>query len=211
VIAKLRGRIDELGPDFVVLDVGGVGYLLSAPARILAGLPGVGEPATLFVVTRMREDAIRLYGFAAAEERDWFETLQSVQGVGAKVALALLDVLPPDALLEAAVAEDHKAFARAAGVGPRLAKRLASELKDRLPTAGPALAAASPASAAALAGVAPKGAAGEALSALTNLGYAETEARLAVDGAVKRLGADAPLEALIREGLKALSTARSVA
>ena len=211
MIAKLRGRIDELGPDHVVLDVGGVGYLLAAPARVIAALPAVGEAATLFVVTRMREDAIKLYGFAAAEERDWFEALQNVQGVGAKVALAILDVLPADALLEAAITEDHRAFSKASGVGPRLAKRLAAELKDRLPKAGPALAAAAPASAAALAGAAPKGAGAEAVSALVNLGYGENEAGNAVGAAAKRLGAEAPLEALIREGLKGLGQARNVA
>jgi Holliday junction DNA helicase RuvA len=200
MIGKLRGRIDEIGEESLILDVGGVGYLVQTPARTLRHLPEPGGDATLFIETVVREDAIRLYGFQTAEEKSWFQTLQDVQGVGARVALAVLGTLDIDELTAAIAALDHVPVARAHGVGPKLAKRIVAELKEK----APALAAqpiriktdAPPAKAVSRA---------DAISALINLGYPSAQAAGAVDRTLKSLGADAPVEDLIREGLKALS------
>ncbi|MBI3452824.1 MAG: Holliday junction branch migration protein RuvA [Rhodospirillales bacterium] len=199
MIAKLTGALDTLGRDHAVIDVGGVGYFVRASSRTLTALPAPGATTSVLVETMVREDAIDLYGFADAEERDWFRLLLSVQGVGAKVALALLSALSPGELAAAIAAEDRAMLTRADGVGPKLANRLASELKDkvaRLPAGR---------GAPAVPGEAPAGAAAaDAVSALINLGYRRAEAIGAVNKAVKKLGAAARVETLIPEGLKEL-------
>jgi Holliday junction DNA helicase RuvA len=210
VIGKLRGLVDEVDDDHLILDVGGVGYLVHASARTLGRLPGRGEAVALMIETVVREDAILLYGFHETAERDWFRLLNTVQGVGARHALAILSVLPPDKLSQAVAAQDKQSVARASGVGPKLAGRITAELKDKAATIalGPAAGAGS---APTEAGSEPAGApaAGEvsedAVSALTNLGYKRTEAFTAVAAASRRLGRDAGLQSLITEGLKELS------
>ena len=133
MIGKLKGLIDSFGEDYVILDVNGVGYVVNCSSRTLAHLPRPGEPATLAIETQVREDAIRLFGFLDEAERDWFRLLQSVQGVGAKVALALLSTLSADALAQAVAGQDKAMVARAPGVGPKLAARIVAELKDKAP------------------------------------------------------------------------------
>lgn len=206
MIAKLTGRLDYVGRDHVVLDVGGVGYLVRCPARTLAALPAVGETVSVAVETLVREDAIDLYGFVDHAERDWFRLLMTVQGVGAKVALSLLSALNAADLAAAIVHEDRAALTRADGVGPKLATRLAMELKDKVGTMtlGRALPSA-PASAGA-ASLPGDAAAADAVSALVNLGYRRIEAAGAVERAMKKLGKGARVEALIPAGLKELGT-----
>ena len=204
MIAKLTGKLDFAGRDHVVIDVGGVGYLVRCPARTLSALPPAGETASLAIETLVREDAIDLYGFAETAERDWFRLLMTVQGVGAKVALSLLSALNPADLAAAIAGEDKAALTRADGVGPKLATRLAMELKDKVGTMtlGRALATAPMA-------VVPAGgdaAAADAVSALVNLGYRRPEAAGAVERAMKKLGKGARVEALIPAGLKELGT-----
>jgi len=198
VIARLTGIIDSAAADSCILEVGGVGYLVFASARTLGQLPRGGEAASLHIETHVREDHIHLYGFATIEERDWFRLLTTVQGVGARLALALLGTLAPAALAEAVLVQDKTSLTRASGVGPKLAQRIVSELKDKV--GGIALAA----------GVAaaegePRGAVADAVSALVNLGYRRAEALGAVSGAARSLGGGASAEALIRAGLKELS------
>jgi holliday junction DNA helicase RuvA len=204
VIALLNGTIDSTGDNFAVVDVGGVGYLVFASRRTLDRLPVRGGTVRLLIETHVREDHIHLYGFADAAERAWFRLLTTVQGVGAKVALAVLSVLPPEELVHAIAAQDRHAIARADGVGPKLAARIASELKDKVSdiALGPA---ATNGSAAAALSAAQAGPAADAVSALVNLGYRRTEAFGAVAQATHRLGTDAPLETLIKAGLKELS------
>jgi len=203
MIAKLKGRVDEVGRDNCVLDVGGVGYLVRASSRTLAALPGVGEPCALLIETSIREDAFELFGFVAAEERDCYRLLTSVQGVGPKAALALLSALAPGEVAAAILADDKSTLTRADGVGPKLAMRIASELKDKVSALGLAIAAAKGASA--LPGAAPaNAAAADAVSALVNLGYKRAEAIAAVNKAVKKLGDSARVEALIPLGLQEL-------
>ncbi len=205
MIAKLSGLIDSVGEDSAVIDVGGVGYLVFCPSRVLASLPGPGEAATLFVETHVREDHIHLYGFASAAERDWFRLLTTVQGVGARVALGVLGVLSPSALMQAVASQDKAAVAQAPGVGPKLAQRIVNELKDKvgaLPTAdGP------PAGGAATAVPVDTedAAVGAAVSALVNLGIGRSEAFGAVATVSRDLGGDAAVEELIRAGLQELN------
>ncbi len=204
MIGKLRGIVDSYAGDAIVLDVQGVGYLVTCSSRTLQALPRPGEAAALAIETHVREDAIRLYGFLSDEERDWFRLLQNVQGVGAKVALAILGMGTIDELASAIALQDKIAISRAPGVGPRLAARITAELKDKTP----ATMAVDPA-VARLAGEAPRGAPAavhDAISALINLGYARPQAAVAVATAAKALGADAEAQALIRRGLKELST-----
>jgi Holliday junction DNA helicase RuvA len=201
MIARLRGRLDSLEEDHAVVDVGGVGYLVVCSTRTLAALPRPGEAVDLLIDTQVREESITLYGFRQASERAWFRLLQTVQGVGARVALGLLSVLSPDQLAQAIVAQDRAALARASGVGPRLAGRIASELKDRL--GGLALAPAGPAATPAAALGA---AAQDAVSALVNLGYGRSEAHAAIARAAASLGQGAALDALIRAGLQELAS-----
>jgi Holliday junction DNA helicase RuvA len=204
MIARLRGLVDSAGPDSAVIDVGGVGYLVFGSSRTLSRLPRPGEATALHIETHVREDHIHLYGFIDAAERDWFRLLLTVQGVGGKVALAILSALSPDELGRAVAAGDRASLSRASGVGPKLAARLATELKDK--AAGFAVAAA-PAVGAAHVGVI--GAAGEAVSALVNLGYRRVEAEDAILQALASTGEGAPAATLVRAGLRALGKERS--
>jgi Holliday junction DNA helicase RuvA len=200
MIAKLAGTVDEIAADAVVVDVAGVGYQAFCSGRTLARLPGVGAPVQLLIETHVREDHIHLYGFIDRAERDWFRLLMTVQGVGARLALAILSVLAPEPLGLAILAQDKAALAQAEGVGPRLATRIANELRDKvggLPEATAAMAAP------ALPAV--QGAAADAVSALVNLGYRRSEAFGAVAAAATRLGSGAGTDALIRAGLRELS------
>ncbi len=205
MIAKLTGIVDQAERDYAIIDVGGVGYLVRCSARTLRAFPPTGTPTSLLVETMVREDAIDLYAFAGAEERDWFRLLLTVQGVGAKVALALLSALTPDELAEAISHEDKAMLTRADGVGPKLANRLASELKDKAATLAPLGAALTGAGRPAVVPL-PAGAAADAVSALINLGYRRAEAVIAVERAVQRLGPAARVEALIPAGLRELAT-----
>ena len=201
MIARLRGRLDAIDEGHAVIDVGGVGYLVACATRTLAALPRPGEPVDLLIETQVRDDSITLYGFPTAAERRWFRLLQTVQGVGARVALGILSVLGPDELARAVAAQDKAALARASGVGPRLAGRIASELKDRLSELPGVAGGALPGAAAAALG----GPADDAVSALINLGYGRGDAHAAVAKAAAALGAGAPIEALIRTGLRELT------
>jgi Holliday junction DNA helicase RuvA len=200
VIAKLRGLLDSSDTDMAVVDVGGVGYAVFCSTRTLARLPAVGEPVTLHVETHVREDHIHLYGFLDPAERSWFRLLTTVQGVGARVALAVLSVLGPEELVRAVAAEDKRAVARAEGVGPKLAARVVAELKDKV--GGIAL---GPVAATAAAEDSDNVAARDAVSALVNLGYGRSEAFGAVNQALGRLGNSADVAALIRAGLQELA------
>jgi len=202
LIAKLKGTVDAVDGDSAVIDVNGVGYLVSASARTLRDLV-VGGPATLLVETIVREDAIALYGFLETAERDWFRILTTVQGVGARVALSILSTLAPDEIARAIAAQDRASLSRAAGVGPKLAARLATELKDKAAAFGVAPV---PSRAAATAPGGPSGSVNEdAVSALVNLDYRRVEAFGAVARATQRLGADAQLDAVIRAALQELA------
>ncbi len=200
MIGKLKGVVDSLGEDFVILDVNGVGYVVNCSSRTLSHLPRPGEPATLAIETQVREDAIRLFGFLNEGERDWFRLLQSVQGVGAKVALALLSTLSVDALAAAIAGQDKATIARAPGVGPKLAARIVAELKDKAPDLGGVGAIAAPAEETPIAA-----AARDAISALCNLGYGRPQAQAAVNASLAALGPEADASALIRRGLKELA------
>jgi len=204
MIARLTGKIEPLGEDRIVVDVGGVGYLVFCSGRTMARLPGEGAVMSLHIETHVREDHIHLYGFADPGEMEWFRLLTTVQGVGARVALAILSVLGPDELLQAVAAADKVAMSRANGVGPKLAARIVVELKDKV--GGMALGAAAAIRAG---GTATPPAAGgidaDAVSALVNLGYGRSEAFGAVARAGARLGQGAPLGDLIRTGLEELS------
>ena len=203
MIAKLRGAVDSLAEDHVVLDVGGVGYLVYCPARTLAELPGPGAQAVLMIDTHVREDHIHLYGFADPLDRDWFRLLQTVQGVGARVALGILSVLGPCSLAEAVAAQDKAPLIQAPGVGAKLAARIVAELKDKVPSLVALLSAGSPVE---RAGAALLGASAEdAVSALVNLGYRRAEAYGAVASAARNRGPGTTVEELIRTGLKELA------
>ncbi len=197
MIAMLAGLVEAAATDGVVLDVNGVGYLVFASARTLGHVPPRGQALKLLIETHVREDHIHLYGFADEAERGWFRLLTTVQGVGARLALAILSVLAPEELTTAILAQDKAALARAEGVGPKLAARVVNELKDKVGgiALGPA-AQSAPAAAA--------GASADAVSALVNLGYTRSDAFGAVAQAAKRLGAEAKLDALIKAGLQEL-------
>lgn len=204
MIAKLKGRVDERNKDNCVIDVNGVGYLVRASSRTLAALPGAGESCVLHIETSIREDAFELFGFLVPEERDCYRLLTSVQGVGPKAALALLSALAPGEIAAAILAEDKSTLTRADGVGPKLAQRIASELKDKVAALGLAVAVGK-SGGVSVAGAAPAGgAAADAVSALVNLGYKRAEAVAAVNKAVKKLGEGARVEALIPAGLSEL-------
>ncbi|WP_308815195.1 Holliday junction branch migration protein RuvA [Sphingomonas sp. GV3] len=195
MIAHLKGRLDSTGIDHAVIDVGGVGYLVGASSRTLAAIGPVGEAATLFTEMLVGEDFLRLVGFATAGERDWFRLLTGVQGVGARVALAILSALEPSELSRAVAVQDKAMVARANGVGPKLAERIVRELKDKVgavATLGPA----------AVSQVAPVGAGADAVSALLNLGFRPAEAASAVGAAEEELGTGATLDALVRLALR---------
>ncbi|MEX6507109.1 Holliday junction branch migration protein RuvA [Jiella sp. M17.18] len=205
MIGKLKGTIDEIGEDHAVVDVHGVGYVAFCGARTLAALPGVGEAAILFIETVVREDAIRLYGFPSAAERDWFRLLQTVQGVGAKVALAVVGTLSPGDLANAVALQDKAMVARAPGVGPRVAARIVAELKDKVPAFSGAGAEESFGLKRDIGGGTAAAPVADAVSALVNLGYSRDQAANAVAAAVKEAGEGAESAKLIRLGLKALS------
>jgi Holliday junction DNA helicase RuvA len=207
VIARLSGTVAEIGADFAVIDCAGVGYLAQCSARTLGTLPPVGGAARLLVETLVRQDEIRLLGFSDRAERDWYRLLVTVQGVGPRTALAILSALTAEELLAAVASGDKASIARAEGVGPKLAQRVAAELKDkagamflgalsdgRVPGAG----APSPAEAMGKA-------ANDAISALVNLGYRQAEAFGAVAQVAQSLGAKATVDTLIKAGLKELS------
>lgn len=197
MIAQLRGRVGQIEADRCVIDVGGVGYLVQASTRTLAALPA-GEVVTVLVETQVREDAIALFGFADAAEREWFRLLTTVQGVGSRVALNILSALSPRDLIGAIQAGDRGALTQASGVGAKLAVRLLTELRERA-GAMPAGVGFSPVLRTPAGGVE-----ADALSALVNLGYRRPEAAAAVERVVRRLGEGAALDAVIREGLKEL-------
>jgi holliday junction DNA helicase RuvA len=201
MIAKLTGSVDSVAADSAVIDVGGVGYLAFCSTRTLGQLPLPGAPARLLIETHVREDHIHLYGFIDAAERDWFRLLTTVQGVGARLALAILSAVAPEALTMAILAQDKAALARAEGVGPKLAARIVNELRDKVG----GLAIAAQASPAASFPGAEEGAAADAVSALVNLGYRRAEAFGAVATAARRLGDAAGIDALIRAGLRELA------
>ena len=211
MIAKLTGLVDSTGAGWAVVDVSGVGYLVRCSGRALVALPAQGEPVSLFIETHVREDHIHLYGFPEAAERDWFNLLSTVQGVGARMALAILSVLAPGDLIQAIAAQDKHTLTRASGVGPKLAGRIVTELKDKAGqfALGPAAALAGAAAANDGAGAGAGGGAPplseDAISALVNLGYQRGEAFGAVAQATRTLGAEAPLEVVIKAGLKELS------
>lgn len=192
MIAHLKGRLKSTGIDHAVIDVGGVGYLVGCSSRTLAALGSVGEAATLHTELLVGDDFLRLVGFARQDERDWFRLLTGVQGVGARVALAILSALEPADLSRAIAAQDKATVARANGVGPKLAERIVRELKDRAGgiVLGPAAAATS------------SGAGADAVSALLNLGFRPAEAASAVAAAEAELGATASLDALVRLALR---------
>lgn len=204
MIGKLRGILDSTGDDWAIVDVQGVGYIVHCSTRTLASLPGKGEAVSLSIETHVREDQIRLFGFTSDSERDWFRLLQTVQGVGAKVALSILGIMKASELANAIALQDKAAVARAPGVGPKVAARVVAELKDKAP---------------AFASVdsnvirlqdeigerrAPQPAA-DAVSALVNLGYSQIQASTAVSSAMKKAGDGADTAALIRLGLKELA------
>ncbi len=203
MIGKLKGTIEEIGEDYVLVDVHGVCYVAYCSARTLSKLGSVGEACVLFIETYVREDQIRLFGFMSALEREWFNIVQTVQGVGAKVALALLSTLTPAELANAIALQDRAAVSRAPGVGPKVAMRIVTELKNKAPAfAGDA------------ANIGLKQELGEgvaaapvadAVSALTNLGYSRDQAANAVAAAMKTAGEGADSARLIRLGLKELS------
>jgi holliday junction DNA helicase RuvA len=204
MIGKLKGVIDTYGEDFVIVDVGGVGYVVHCSARTLQALPAVGEAVTLAIETHVREDQIRLFGFLSDVEREWFRLLQTVQGVGTKVALSVLSTLRPADLASAIAMRDKAAVARSPGVGNKVAERIVTELKDKAPaytSIDPAVVR--------LSGAldekrAPQPIA-DAVSALVNLGYGHPQAAAAIAAAARSAGESAETTQLIRLGLKELA------
>jgi Holliday junction DNA helicase RuvA len=193
MIARLRGTLAEYGADHAVLDVNGVGYLVSASTRTLSALGALGEEVVLHTEMLVGEDFLRLVGFTTAAERDWFRLLVSVQGVGARVALAILSALSADEVHRAVASGDHAMIARAQGVGPKLALRIANELRDK--AGGIALGSGGPA--------APRGSQSQdAVSALANLGFRPSEAAAAVAKAEAEIGPEAGFDLLVRTALK---------
>ncbi len=204
MIGKLKGRIDSRGPDWVMLDVSGVCYFVSCSGKTLSALPGVGEPAEIHTDMLVSQDNIRLVGFATLLEKEWFKLLQSVQGVGARVALAILTVLSASELASAIALQDKAMIGRANGVGKKLAERIVLELKDKAPAY---TAADIGLSAVATELASPKSSAvTDAVSALVNLGYGQSQAAMAIAAAMRKGGDDQPTEKLIRAALKELAT-----
>jgi Holliday junction DNA helicase RuvA len=204
MIGKLKGIVDSFGTDFIILDVNGVGYQVHCSARTLGHLPHVGDPATLSIETYVREDQIKLFGFASDAEREWFRLLQTVQGVGAKVALSVLSTLTVSELGTAIAMRDKASVSRSPGVGAKVAERIVTELKDKVP----AFADIDP-GAVHLAGAlddkrTPRPVT-DAVSALVNLGYGQPQAAAAIAAAARSAGEDADVATLIRQGLKELA------
>ncbi|MBL8577818.1 MAG: Holliday junction branch migration protein RuvA [Mesorhizobium sp.] len=205
MIGKLRGTLDEIDEDHCTIDVHGVGYVAYCSSRTLAHLPGSGEAATLFIETYVREDMIRLYGFESALEREWFRLLMNnVQGVGAKVALAILSTLAPADLANAIALRDIATVSRAPGVGKKVAERIVTELKNKAPAFAGAASGTIGLKQELGEGVAPAPIA-DAVSALVNLGYSRDIAANAVAAALKSAGEGADSSKLIRLGLKELA------
>jgi Holliday junction DNA helicase RuvA len=204
MIGKLKGVIDGYGEDYVIVDVGGVGYVAHCSARTLQALPATGEPVVLSIETHVREDQIRLFGFLSDLEREWFRLLQTVQGVGTKVALSVLGTLKPADLANAVAMRDKAAIARSPGVGPKVAERIVTELKDK----APAYASVDPALVRLSGAVEEKRAPQpvlDAISALVNLGYGQPQAAAAIAAANRTAGEGANAADLIRRGLKELA------
>lgn len=214
MIGKLTGRIDSFGADWVILDVGGVGYCVFCGPRTLTRLGEVGDHAVLYIDTHVREDVLRLYGFPTPLEKDWFTHIQTVQGVGTRVALAILDVLAPGDLEQAILLGDKAAISRASGVGPKLAGRVISELKERpgpKPVLSPHHSAYTPPSTHPIPdedrrdGLHDILLRNDAVSALVNLGYNEVRAVQAVASAYSRYDEDPSVDELIKAALKEIS------
>jgi Holliday junction DNA helicase RuvA len=204
MIGKLKGIVDSYGEDYIIVDVQGIGYQVHCSARTMQALPAPGEPATLSIETYVREDQIKLFGFTSDSEREWFRLLQTVQGVGAKVALSVLGTLKVPELAEAIAMRDKGTVQRAPGVGAKVAERIVTELKDKVP----AFATIDPA-AVHLAGAldekrAPRPVM-DAVSALVNLGYGPPQAAAAIAAASRNVGEGADTATLIRQGLKELA------
>ena len=205
MIGKLKGLVDSVGEDRLIIDVGGVGYEVICSRRTLAGMAQAGEAVELSIETYVREDQIKLFGFATANERAWFRLLQGVQGVGAKVALAILSALTPHDIANAIALQDKAIVSQAQGVGPKVAQRIVTELKDKAPgllvECGPS----NSGNVVALAGDARGSAVADAVSALTNLGYAPAQASTAVAVAARDADGQTNAQELIRLGLKELA------
>jgi len=204
MIGKLKGIVDSYGEDYVILDVGGVGYQVHCPARVLQALPAKGEPVTLSIDTYVREDQIKLFGFSSDTEREWFRLLQTVQGVGARVALSVLGALKVSELANAVAMRDKAAVSRAPGVGPKVAERIVTELKDKAPAFANL-----DTSVVHLAGAVDEKRAPrplmDAVSALVNLGYGQPQAAAAIAAASRNAGEGADTATLIRQGLRELA------
>jgi Holliday junction DNA helicase RuvA len=204
MIGKLKGTVDSYGEDHIILDVNGVGYVVHCSARTLQALPAAGEPVVLAIETHVREDQIRLFGFLADVEREWFRLLQTVQGVGTRVALAVLSTLRPGELASAIAMRDKATVARTPGVGPKVAERIVTELKDKAPAYSDLDPAVIRLSGAVDDKRAPQPVA-DAVSALVNLGYGQPQAAAAIAAAARDAGEGAETKTLIRLGLKELS------
>lgn len=204
MIGKLKGLVDSFGDDWVLIDCGGVCYEVHCSTRTLQSLPRVGEATVVFIETILREDLIRLFGFASEAEKSWFLLLTTVQGVGARVALAILSVLSPSELSSAIALQDKAMIGRANGVGPKLAVRLVTELKGKVPAMGGIDAGTLGLQSALGEGVARSNVT-DAVSALTNLGYSSAQASAALARVVAKEGEEAATEKLIRLGLRELS------
>jgi holliday junction DNA helicase RuvA len=203
MIGKLKGRIDSTGADWLMVDVSGVVYFVSCSAKTLGALPAIGEAAVIHTEMLVSQDNIRLVGFASPHEKEWFKLLQTVQGVGARVALAILSIMAPTELASAIALQDKALIGRANGVGKKLAERIVLELKDKVP-ALTAIDAGLGQVAAGLSAQAPS-AVSDAVSALVNLGYGQSQAAQAVSAALRKSGDDQPTEKLIRAALKELA------
>jgi holliday junction DNA helicase RuvA len=206
MIGKLTGIVDSLADDHAIIDVGGVGYLVHCPSSTLARL-SAGASATLSIETKVTDEAIRLYGFFTAEEREWFRLLQTVQNVGARVALNVLSALSSRELERALALSDKTAIGRAQGVGPKLALRIVTELKDKAPSM---MLRGSGEEGAHAPIVAPRGPEADAIAALVKLGYSQGQAAETVARAARDLGEHPPLDALIRESLRGLGRAHTI-
>ena len=204
MIGKLKGILDSYGEDSVILDVNGVGSLVHCSARTLQALPAAGEPVMLAIETHVREDQIRLFGFLSDGEREWFRLLQTVQGVGTKVALSVLSTLKPADLASAIALRDKAMVARSPGVGPTVAERIVTELKDKAPPYADLDPAVIRLSGAVDERRAPQPVS-DAVSALVNLGYGQPQAATAVASAARSIGEDAEVSELIKLGLKELA------
>jgi Holliday junction DNA helicase RuvA len=203
MIGKLTGTIDSYGEDFIIVDVGGVGYVVHCSARTLQALPAAGEPVALAIETHVREDQIRLFGFLTPVEREWFRLLQTVQGVGTKVALSVLGTLAPADLASAIALRDKAMIARSPGVGQKVAERIVTELKDKAPAYAEVDPAVIRLSGAIEEKRAPRPVA-DAISALVNLGYGHPQAAAAIAAAAQNAGEAADAASLIRLGLREL-------